>query len=119
MSLASWLASQRPGGGPGNVTFLTQKDPVTSMFDACGCVFGFFVGTGVGGIIGGIGGAVFGAGFTARTKGAETEEGSAVKDVRPANTLEPPTESPEADRLIDWIAELDESKPKDGPPKEE
>jgi hypothetical protein len=94
---------------------------VSSMFDACGRVVGLVLGSGLGGIIGGIGGAVFGAGFAARTKGTEAEEDSAVEDVRPATTLEPPTESPEAElrRLKERIAELDAIKQKDVPSKDE
>jgi len=109
----------------GNDNLRSQNDPmaknVSSMFDACGSFVGLVLGSGIGGIIGGIGGAVFGAGLAARTKGTETEEESAVEDVRPANTLEPPTESPEAElrRLKERIAELDELKQKDVPPKED
>jgi hypothetical protein len=109
----------------GNGKFRSLNDPmaknVSGMIDACGSFVGLVLGSGLGGIIGGIGGAVFGTGFAARTKGTGTEE-AAVEDVRPANTLEPPTESPEAElrRLKERIAELDEFiEQKDVPPKEE
>jgi len=109
----------------GNDNLRSQNDPmaknVSSMFDACFGFAGMLIGAGIGGTIGGISGAVFGAGFAARTEGTETEEGSAVEDVRPANTPEPPTESPEAElrRLKERIAELDAIKQKDGPAKDE
>ncbi len=109
----------------GNDMNRSSNDPmaknVSSMFDACGSFVGLVLGSGIGGIIGGIGGAVFAAGFAARTKGTEREVDSAAEDVRPANTPEPPSESPEAElrRLKERIAELDELKQKDVPPKKD
>ncbi len=108
----------------GNDNFRSLNDPMaknmSGMFDACGSFVGLVLGTGLGGIIGGIGGAVFGAGLAARTKGTETEADSAVEGVRPANTPEPPTESPETElrRLKARIAELDAIKQKDVPSKD-